>query len=1026
MRLGTAVPLGEGAMGRVLRAFDEDLGREVALKYLLSDDRQAVERFLREARAQAKVEHPNVAKVYQVGYQDERPFISMQLIDGKPLDEALEGRSLKLKVQVMHTIADALHAAHEVGLIHRDIKPSNILVEQHDDGALVPFVLDFGIARGLQPSEGETVAAARGLTVTGQALGTPGYMSPEQAAGDLRRLDRRSDVFGLGILLYELLAGVQPFASDSQLGSLVKVLQEDPPTLSRVAPDLPMDLRAITEQCLEKVPQRRYATAQALSEDLERWLDGRPVTARPLSAARRWWRRAQRNPVAAVAVASALLVTLGFGLWSVWNQNRSTREAAFAQEVGQTVERLEASLRLAHLAPRHDVRGEERRVLEEIAALEARAQAMSARLRGAADYARGRGFMALGHWQEAEVALEGAASSTANGPGVQLALGRTLAERFRQEIERAQGLESADSRTSAVAEARLSTADRAVRILEGARETAEGLRVYEAQFIAGLLALIEGRFDEAAERGSSATAANPLFYEGEMLRAEARLREVVVELSKGHIAGAQIALAKGLEAIAIAVGAGRSDPAALSQECRGHIRAMEVRVAQALPPDDAFASAQAACGRALESNPDYLPAYSLIGEAGWRMANALAGRGDDPIATLRATEGLARKGLRVRRDAGLLSHLGSLHWVWGNFLGDQGDPPDRQYAESLKALEEAVDLRPGDPYSHLKLGQTLTRYGLFLSLRGEDPVPAWQRAQGAFATGLLNAGLVEVELAAELCNVGSHWGYHLSLRGSDPTEYYHWSESACRRALSADPADRSARGNLALMLWSRALWEADSGGDAEPRFAEAAAGFEQILEEAPHRTTTQLNLTSSRLDQARTRLDRGQPVGSLLRKAAELLPPLRETYPAEFPVLEARMALLSAREVARLQGDAKASFEVALTKARASRTDEFYSYYAEALARTLRRRAEYLATVDAAEALRAATVGEATVGSILEREPTLTAAWAARVALEGLLAELSPSASARAKWGAARAASLAQLQELSPHLDLSLITRDGQ
>ena len=271
----TAVPVGRGATGEVFRAWDPALERFVALKLLRRDDPEAVERMLREARVQARIDHPNVCDVFEVGETDEgRPFISMQFVDGEPLGLAAENLSLDERVRLMVDVADAVQAAHRAGLIHRDLKPSNILVEGDPESGLRPYVVDFGIAR-----ENDGLA----LTVTGDVVGTPAYMSPEQARGEIHTLDRRSDIFSLGVILYELLGGRSPYEQATGAEVLIAVLQEDPPPLRKFAPHVPRDLETITAACMEKNPDRRFPSARALVEDLNRYLAGEPITVKRAS-----------------------------------------------------------------------------------------------------------------------------------------------------------------------------------------------------------------------------------------------------------------------------------------------------------------------------------------------------------------------------------------------------------------------------------------------------------------------------------------------------------------------------------------------------------------------------------------------------------------------------------------------------------------------------------------------------------------------------------------------------------------------
>lgn len=269
--------VGAGGMAEVYRARDELLGRDVALKLLserFSRDRAFVERFRREAQSAANLNHPNIVSLYDYGSEnDEAYFIVMEFIDGRSVAEILraEGPLLSERAaEITADVAKALGRAHDAGIVHRDIKPGNIMLSSTGQTK----VTDFGIARAIGGDEAQT------MTQTGMVIGTAAYLSPEQAQGDA--VDARSDLYSLGVVLYEMLTGRAPFSGDTPLSIAYKHVREQPQPPSRVNPDVPAALDAIVLKALSKNRDNRYATAQQMQADLERFLSGQPVRATPV------------------------------------------------------------------------------------------------------------------------------------------------------------------------------------------------------------------------------------------------------------------------------------------------------------------------------------------------------------------------------------------------------------------------------------------------------------------------------------------------------------------------------------------------------------------------------------------------------------------------------------------------------------------------------------------------------------------------------------------------------------------------
>jgi WD40 repeat protein/serine/threonine protein kinase len=293
--------IGRGGMSVVYRARELSLNRIVALKMILVGghaDQEQLARFRAEAEAVARLRHPNIVQIFRVGEHEGLPFLALEYVEQGGFDKQLSGapQPPRWAAEVILTLAQAVQHAHAQGIIHRDLKPANVLVG--DDGRLK--VTDFGLAKQLDQA---------GQTVSGTVLGTPEYMAPEQAGGHVRDLGPAADIYALGVILYELLTGRPPFRGSTMLETLDQVRSEEPVPPRRFIPKLPRDLETICLKCLGKSPRDRYSTAAQLAEDLELFLEDRPIKARPIGPLGRAWRWRRRNPVvAALGLGVATLV----------------------------------------------------------------------------------------------------------------------------------------------------------------------------------------------------------------------------------------------------------------------------------------------------------------------------------------------------------------------------------------------------------------------------------------------------------------------------------------------------------------------------------------------------------------------------------------------------------------------------------------------------------------------------------------------------------------------------------------------
>lgn len=361
--------IAEGGMGVVYMARQRNLDRLVAVKMIRAEHLarpQDVERFHREATAAARLQHPHIVAIHESGEIEGQHFYAMDYVAGRSLAAVVREHPLppRRAAACVQTVAKAIHHAHQHGVLHRDLKPSNILIDADD----APHVTDFGLAKLLEGSAD--------ATMSGQVMGSPSYMAPEQAAGHGRTADVRTDIYALGAILYELVSGRPPFKADTVLETLKLVAEAEPVALRLLNPRLPRDLETICVKCLEKEPARRYTTAQILAEELGRFLDGKPVQARPVGTPAKAARWCRRNPRLA-CLTGGLVLVFALGLTGVlwqWRQAETARREAvenlwhsclaqaranrWSERAGQRFDSLAALAQAAAIRPSRELRNE--------------------------------------------------------------------------------------------------------------------------------------------------------------------------------------------------------------------------------------------------------------------------------------------------------------------------------------------------------------------------------------------------------------------------------------------------------------------------------------------------------------------------------------------------------------------------------------------------------------------------------------------------------------------------------------------
>lgn len=758
--------LGQGGMGRVFLARDLKLKRNVAIKFLRDDDPERAQRVLDEAQAQARVNDERVCNVYEVGEVQGRVYIAMQYIDGRSLSELARELTVEQKAIVIRGAALGVAEAHRVGLIHRDLKPSNILVERGADGELRPFVVDFGLAREWETS----------TTVTGTVLGTPQFMSPEQARGEVKQLDRRTDVYSLGATLYAALLGRAPIEGTNQLAVLTRISVDEPPAPRTLDRDVPPDLEAITMKCLQKQRADRYDSARALADDLGRFLSGEPVTARSAAGIGYRLRKQLRRHARLVAGVSIVIAIVASAAgYAVVERQRSTQRAELTRRFTERVERIEAMARYSALAPAHDIRRDRERLRQAMDKLAQEVRDGGKLAVGPGHYALGRGYLAFGDHDRAAADLRIAWKSGFREPRVAYALALAegyLYQRGLRELERISKELRDDRRNELIRRHR----DPALSYLRESR----GADVPSPEYVAALIAYYEEHYDEALRRldaldADAATLA--WFYESPVLRGEI-LRARALAYRGTATAQISIDLEASRSALAAAVAIARSDPAVHVAQGEIESAALIIETYGSGNVDNAFGNGVDAAARALAIFPDDVFALKL--------------------------------------RASLLQHV-------AEYKGNQGENVTGLLTRAVADALRAIELAPEQSEIRLAAADIYRYWAQFRQSRSEDPTDQLDR--GSNLASSVPPSQRGYEYYVTVCSIHTLWADHQNEIGEDSEHHRSVAIDACANARGLNKRPFAAVMNLGVNYYHRA--KRPTNRDAEDDLMRALAAFDQ-------------------------------------------------------------------------------------------------------------------------------------------------------------------------------------------------------
>ncbi len=804
--------IGEGGMGRIYRAQDPDLKRTVALKFLRGQEPGQLKRFLFEAQAQALMDHPNICRVYEISEWQGQHYIAMQYVNGPTLLRAAPGLALDEKLRIAGTVAEAVHAAHRRGLIHRDLKPANVLLEQDERNGFKPYVLDFGLARELE---------APGLTASGLVLGTTAYISPEQARGEAHHVDRRTDIYGLGATLYELFAGAPPFGEAQGLDCLRRVVDEEPPPLRSLAPQLPKDLETVVMKCLEKDPARRYDDAQSLAEDLRRVRDGEPIQARRTRLSYRIQRYAKRNrAVVGISGLALLSVVILAGLAGYARITASVRER-HVQHFSQQAERIEAQIRFAKLAPVQDIEPHEAACRERLGQLQAQVQASGRLAEGPGAYAIGRALLALGDADRALPYLKRAEASGQRSPELAYALGRCYGYVYQRQLDQARSIEDAEERSARILDFEQQWKRPALEYFLQSK----GASAEPQEYLEALVETFGGKLEIALEKAAAAAARNPLWYEswrlqGQILLALAQRREDGPE--------ARDLLRRAAASFDAARIIAPSDAELWQEDAKVH-RELTRQARDLREGSVQLAACREAAGHYLEIRPsDQSPCLQVAWSIAFQ-ANRYPVPKEDPEPLIR--EGLAQAGKLLAQRPADPEGLGAKTYlleILGQAQDARGADPGESFQQAFATARDGLERNPNDPTLLSWALQSAQALLVHQGGLGTDIESTWSRARDwaerfrALYPERPFAYFRHASLYIERAEIGRR-------QGQDPRPWLEAALEACRAAerLGREQARMYfVRANVHLI---RGQFDLAQGRDARADLEQAVHDYEKGL-----------------------------------------------------------------------------------------------------------------------------------------------------------------------------------------------------
>jgi serine/threonine-protein kinase len=863
--------LGEGGMARVYKAFDPKLNRFVALKFIRSDNENYKKRLLREAKAQAQIEHDHVCKIFEVGEVENKPYIAMQLINGRTLQEAMKEMSIEQKILVMHQISDAVHSAHRIGIVHRDIKPSNIMLEPKEDGSVRPFIMDFGIAREISDP---------GLTATDVIVGTPSYMAPEQVSGDPHAIDRRTDVYGLGATLYYIFCGRPPFEG-SGVEIFAKLTSEEPIPLVKTSPSIPNDVDVIVSKCLEKDPIRRYDSAKALADDLKRYLDGEPILAQRPSLKYRLIKKIKKNKTASLIFVVAFVIIIASAIFSLFSYWRASKEVQIARQFSQYVESMDWIMRVAYMSPLHDIRTEKAQVNNRMREIENLMKTAGDASFGPGNFALGRGYLALQNYQMARIHLEKAWNAGYREKEVSSALGITLGALFKSKLEEIDRISDEETRRVQLGTIEKEYRDPAVSHLRAGSASGNQSREYGE----ALLSFYEKNWSEALRLARNANQKIPWLYESKMLEGDVYLRLGKEAFQQGQFDETKKYFNAGLSSYSNAENTARSDPAVYESQCSLWSSLMEVQFGIGQDGKKEYDQSNGYCRKALIANAESSTAYLGMAQTSYRWGENQLVTGEDPANEWRLSIELSEKALRLNAEQASAFYLmGTSYGYLADYEIAQGKNPTESLKRSIDSLSVAVEKDPSSAPAFTNLGVSYFSQGSVAMEQGNESKKFFEKAIESYEKALKISPRY-FAARANIANALKSIGEDAVNRGDDPMHFFEQSIENYKKALEINPNHWMIHNNLSTAYAEQLRYEIGHGKNIKQTFQKALAEA-QISEKLKEGNWyAVLNASEDYIYRAEYALLVNEDPTTWLRKAEEKILPLLDEINFVHPFL---------------------------------------------------------------------------------------------------------------------------------------------